>query len=210
MRITMRLPSVLLLVLGASIVNAQSFLSSIGAYPQLSRFYQLLINQPGIAGSLTSRNATDNKTTVMVPNNDAFTNYYRNTGQNVEGLQSSDLTDLVQYHSLNGALSSSDLQQPTGLAASTGLTDPQYGNLGLSSNGAVMPQPVFIGSGAPALATRQDNQTVLYAQSGLTSNASINTIDAAWEGGLFHIVDKSVHIPLAILISFKYRSTYEG
>jgi len=194
----MKLPTALLLVLGATIVNAQSFLSSTGAYPQLSRFRQLLINQPGIAGSLTSRNATDNKTTVMVPNNDAFTKYHQNTGQNVEGLQSSDLTDLIQYHSLNGALSSSDLQQPTGLAASTGLTDPRYDSLGLSSNGAVMPQRVFVGSDAPALATRQINQTAIYAKSGLTSNASINAIDAAWEGGLFHIVDKSVHVPMAL------------
>ena len=186
----MKLPPALLFVLGATIVNAQSFLSSTGAYPQLSRFRQLLINQPGVAGALTSRNATDNKTTVMVPNNDAFTKYYKYTGQNVEGLQSSDLTDLVQYHSLNGALSSSDLQQPTGLAASTGLVDPRYNNLGLSSNGAVNPQVVFVGSNAQALATRQSNQTTLYAQSGLVSNASVDAIGAAWEGGLFHIVDK--------------------
>lgn len=203
----MKLPTALLLVLGATIVNAQSFLSSTGAYPQLSRFRQLLINQPGIAGSLTSRNATDNKTTVMVPNNDAFTKYHQNTGQNVEGLQSSDLTDLIQYHSLNGALSSSDLQQPTGLAASTSLTDPRYNNLGLSSNGAVTPQSVFVGSGAPSLATRQINQTVLYAQSGLTSNASINAIDAAWEGGLFHIVDKSVHMPDPLIPSSMVRQS---
>lgn len=192
MSITMKLPSALLLVLGVTIVNAQSFLNASGNYPQLSRFRQLLINQPGIAGALTSSSATGNRT-VLAPNNDAFTNYYRNTGQNIEGLQSSDLTDLVQYHSLNGALSSSDLQQPTGLAASTGLVDPRYNNLGLSSSGAVTPQVVFVGS--QALASRQNNQTGLYVQSGLISNASLDTIGAVWDGGLFHIADKLVHPP---------------
>jgi uncharacterized surface protein with fasciclin (FAS1) repeats len=198
----MKLHSALLLFLGTSFVNAQSFLSSTGAYPQLSRFRQLLINQPGIAASLTSRNATDNKTTVMVPNNDAFTKYYNYTGQNVEGLQSPDLTDLVKYHSLNGALSSTDLQQPTGLAASTGLTDPRYDNVGLSSTGAMDPQKVFVGPKSPALASRQVNQTSLYAQSGLVSNASIDAIGAVWEGGLFHIVDKSVLPPSSTPLPF--------
>ncbi len=192
----MKLPSCLLLLVGSNFVNSQSFLSATGANPELSRFRQLITNQPDIANRLIARNRESNNQTVLVPNNDAFDNYFRNTGQNIESLQSSDLASLVDYHSLNGALSSSDLQQPMGLAARTGLTDPRYNNLGLQSNGAVDPQVVFVGSSLSSRLAQRQNPGGLFAQSGLVSNASINAIDAVWEGGLFHITDEFVPISL--------------
>ncbi len=184
--------SALLRLFGTSVVSAQSFLSATGAYPQLSQFRQLLINQPNIAGLLlaTTNGTNDNQTTVLVPNNNAFDNYHRNTGQYVEGLQSSDLTDLVHYHSLNGALSSSDLQKPTGLVASTSLTDPRYDNRGLGSNGAMQSQVVYVGSNSANQPRQNMNSSGLYVQSGLVSNSPLNTIDGTWDGGLFHIVDE--------------------
>lgn len=192
-----------LLVLGASVTNAQSFLSATGAYPQLSQFRQLLINQPSIAGALLSTtNSAGNRTTVLVPNNAAFDRYHQYTGQYVEGLQSSDLTDLVNYHSLNGALSSSDLQKPTGLVASTSLTDPRYNNLGLGSNGAMQPQVVYVGSNNASPSQSGANSTGLFVQSGLVSNAALNAIDGTWDGGLFHIVDKYVnYLPPSNLVA---------
>ena len=187
----MNLPASLLLLVGATVANAQSFLSAAGARPELSQFRQLLTSRPNLAAALTSSDNNGNRT-VMAPNNDAFTNYFRYTGQNIESLQSNDLKDLVEYHSLNGALSSSDLAQPNGLAASTGLTDPTYNNLGLGSNGAAEGQKVFVGSGSGGPSQQQARTIALYAQSGLVSNSSINPIDAKWDYGLFHIVDKFV------------------
>jgi len=142
--------------------------------------------------NLSNQGQNNTPTTILVPSNKAFDNYRQDTGQSVESLQSSDLTSIVNYHTLNGALSSSDLQQPSGLVSETALRDPKYDNRGLDSNGAKQPQVVFIGSKpSSSISARQAAQSSnIFIQSGLTSDVSVDSGNGTWDGGFFYIINR--------------------
>ncbi|KAL8660942.1 MAG: hypothetical protein Q9202_006066 [Teloschistes flavicans] len=122
-------------------IHAQSLLDATAPYPQLSDFNQLLSGFPDVAASLiTNVSSLLSKQTILVPSNGAFDNYRRQTNSNISSLSSSDIGNILNYHSLQGALSSSDIQQPGGLISSTALTDPLYANREVLANGGQPPQ----------------------------------------------------------------------
>ena len=98
----MKLIRLLALLVELSTVSAQSLLNAIANYNQLSDFRQLLMTIPNAASRLLT-NVTlsaDQKITVLIPSNDAFTHYQQNNGMPVSTLTSSDLANVLDYHSL--------------------------------------------------------------------------------------------------------------
>ncbi|KAI9713322.1 MAG: hypothetical protein M1812_006681 [Candelaria pacifica] len=181
------------LLIETTLVKSQSFLSATSQYSQLSQFRQLLITNPVVAGTLLTNTTTNKTLTILVPSNTAFDNYRKaNNNTGVDSLRSADLTNVVNYHTLQGALSSSDLQKPTGLIANSALTNPMYANRELSSDGSKKPQVVYIGTnGSNLITARQLSSSGAgqYIESGEGRTVNVDPTDGVWDGGRFHIID---------------------
>src|SRR5438045_3324912 len=96
-----------------SCASAQSFYAAISNYPQLSNFTVFYQNNFHLA-SLLLTNLPANPRTVLVPNNNAFTNYEREHGYSVTALSEPELESLIRYHVLIGSLTSTNFSRPRG------------------------------------------------------------------------------------------------
>lgn len=179
-------------------VHAQSLLEATAPYPQLSDFNDLLSAFPDVATNLlTNVTSILNRQTVLVPSNDAFANYRRQMGSNISSLPSSDIGDILNYHTLQGALSSPDIQQPGGLISSTALADPQYANREVLSNGGQPSQVVYLSSSDTSagvkIKVRQVNALNSFTVgSGAGSEIELEQTPGNWSGGFFYVVNGSV------------------
>jgi uncharacterized surface protein with fasciclin (FAS1) repeats len=188
------------------IVQAQSFLRAISAYPQLSNFSSLLSTNPTLAESLISFSASAPQT-VLVPDNGAFLSFERATGQSVPDSPPDDLQPIIQYHILSGLFTAQDFAAPEGITVPTGLTGPTYNNrsagAALSSVGATTGshdgQVVFIASktSSTSFTVRQLSSPGAFVQSGLADQVNLTAIDGSWDGGRFHIVDGFVTLSIS-------------
>ncbi|PVH71119.1 FAS1 domain-containing protein [Cadophora sp. DSE1049] len=176
-------------------VQAQSFLSAISAYPQLSNFTNLLSTDPALASSLFSYSATAPQT-VLVPDDNAFLSFRQATGQTFPSISQNNSLPVLQYHMLSGLFTQKSFADPDGLTAPTGLRGPTYNNrsagAALSSLGATTAnqdgQVVFI---APNASISPD----LYVQSGRGRRVNLTAIDQVWDGGRLHTVDGFFTLP---------------
>ncbi|MCJ1395743.1 hypothetical protein MMC18_008629 [Xylographa bjoerkii] len=191
-----------IVLLKTSLTSAQTLAAAVADYPQLADFAQLLLANPvAAAGLLTNFSSGVQQKTILVPSNNAFNNYRAMTGSSVGALSSSDIGNILNYHSLQGALGSSDLQAPEGLISSTALTNQTYANRELSSNGAELSQVVYIGSNTSSGArvkVRQAGglQTTLSVESGEGAEVTLDpTTIGYWSGGNFYIVDGFLTLP---------------
>ena len=202
---------ILLAALGkASVISAQPLLNATAAYPQLSDFRTLLMTNPNVATQLLTNVTLSaaQQITVLIPSNDAFVVYQQHTGTGITALSSSDLSNILNYHSLQGALSSSDLQQPSGLIAATALMNQTYDNRGLASNGAKIPQVVYVSSvnttnGIVTKVKRQMMSAVAEfdVKSGEGLQTALEPVDGVWSGGMFQIVNEFVSAPFFLCSS---------
>jgi uncharacterized surface protein with fasciclin (FAS1) repeats len=184
--------------------GAQTFLSAISAYPQLSNFTSLLTSNPSLASSLLSGSASSPET-VLVPDDGAFLSFEEATGQPVSATAQDILEPLLHYHVLSGSFSAQDFDQPEGITIPTGLTGPIYNNRSagsaLSSVGASNRnhdgQVVFIApkTTSTSFTVRQLSSPGSFVQSGLAHQANLTAIDGSWDGGRFQIVDAFLTLP---------------
>lgn len=122
-------------------VHAQSLLNATARYPQLSDFSQLLLSFPDIAANLLTNISTGSEQqTILVPSNDAFNTFRQQNNGNISSLSSSDVANILNYHTLQGALSSSDIQRPGGLISNTALTNSTYANREVPATGGKLSQ----------------------------------------------------------------------
>ncbi|KAI4161595.1 MAG: hypothetical protein LQ342_004736 [Letrouitia transgressa] len=176
---------------------AQSLLNATARYSQLSDFNDLLLNFPDAAASLLANfSSNNNRQTVLVPSNDAFDNYRERTGASISSLSSSDVGNVLSYHTLQGALSSSDLQQPRGLISNTALVNETYDDREVLLNRqAKLSQVVFISS-----SNSSDGKTKIKARqigglfsadvrSGEGNDVNLEPTPGNWSGGVFYVVD---------------------
>lgn len=187
---------VLFLLTEASLIGAQSLLEAITSYTQFSEFRDLLNANPTAASSLlTNFSSGSDKQTILVPNNNAFDSYRRTTGRSVRSLSSRDLEDTLNYHSLQGALSSADIQKPSGLLSNTALRNPNRDNRGLDSNGAKKPQVVLISPGREANGSKIKVRDAggVNVKSGNGQEITLDPAPGKWSGGIFYMVDGSVN-----------------
>lgn len=201
----MKLIGVFLLV-EASVTGAQSLLEAIARHSQFSEFHDLLNATPRAAaasGLLSNSSSGSEQQTILVPNNNAFDNYRRATGRNISSLSSPDLEDTLNYHSLQGALSSADIQNPRGLLSNTALKNPDRDNRGLDSNGAKKPQVVLITPGGAADGSRIKVRDAggVNVKSGKGQEITLDPAPGKWSGGIFYMVDGSV---IALLFVFRH------
>jgi uncharacterized surface protein with fasciclin (FAS1) repeats len=195
---------VLLTAFLSAVVGAVSFLQAISAVPQLSNFTSLYQNNPSLA-SLLLTNSTVLLYTVLVPNNDAFTNYLANNGHPVDALSSPDLQTLISYHVMVGDLTSANFTSPEGLSVPTLLTGQTYNN---RTSGSALEQDfgndaggqvVYISSNLSsvekgAINERQQTVQTMLVRSGLGMNATLLPIDGIWDGGAIQEVDRYVPV----------------
>lgn len=190
----MKLVSLVLLLGTSGVISAQSFVEAIAGFSQLADFRDLLNANPSAAPGLLTNIASGDQRTILVPNNDAFDKYRRTTGGSFASLSSPDLEDTLNYHSLQGALSSADVQKPGGLLSKTALTSSKYDNRGLESNGAKRPQVVAIAptNTANGRKIKVRKAPSVNVRSGEGQEITLDPTPGNWSGGTFYMVDGSV------------------
>ena len=176
---------------------AQSLLNATSRYPQLSDFNDLLLNYPdAAAGLLTNISSGERKQTILIPNNAAFTGYRLRTGASISSLSSPDVGNILNYHTLQGALSSSDLQTPGGLVSNTALQNETYDDREvLKNSNAKLSQVVYISStstraGTTKIVARQAaGLSSTDVRSGEGNEVTLEPTPGNWSGGTFYVVD---------------------
>lgn len=139
------------------------------ANQQLNSFWTLL-QQFGLLGSFSNmRNIT-----LLAPSNEALARL------NTSGvtITSEYVQALIEYHTLNGTILASDLNNVTSAFPHTHLTNPAYSNV----TGGQVVEAVLV------------NKTA-YFFSGLKNNVSATTTNLNFTGGVIHIVDGTLTIP---------------
>ncbi|KAL9018886.1 MAG: hypothetical protein Q9185_003798 [Variospora sp. 1 TL-2023] len=181
---------------------AQSLLDATAPYSQLSDFNDLLSSNPDIAASLlTNISTSSQQQTILVPSNDAFSDYRQRNGASVGSLSSSDVGNILNYHTLQGALSSSDIQQPGGLVSNTALTDPNYVDREVLTGGERLAQVVYISStetatGVRIMARQRNVLSSTEVQSGEGNLIELEPTPANWSGGVFYVVNGFLTLPV--------------
>ncbi|KAL8719680.1 MAG: hypothetical protein Q9225_003335 [Loekoesia sp. 1 TL-2023] len=183
-------------------VHAQSLLNATARYSQLSDFNQLLLSFPDIAANLLTNISTGpEQQTILVPSNDAFNTFRQQNNGNIGSLSSSDVANILNYHTLQGALSSSDIQRPGGLISNTALTNSTYANREVPANGGRLSQVVFISTSDTAAGTkikaRQINAlSSVDVESGEGNQITLEQTPGNWSGGLFYVVNGFLTLPV--------------
>lgn len=186
------------------VASAQTFLQAISQYPQLANFTTLMTANPGLAGALLTSNATSlTKTTVLVPDNSAFDKLQTLLGVPVGSLSVAQLEPVLSYHVLVNELTTDNFTVANGTTEPTFLTGPLYNNRtagdALGSSGAdgdpKNGQVVFIEAKdepgeARRLTVRQLPRPDVEVQGGLGHIINLTSVNGAWDGGVFQIVDK--------------------
>ncbi|KAL8675988.1 MAG: hypothetical protein Q9186_007446 [Xanthomendoza sp. 1 TL-2023] len=183
--------------------QAQSLLNATARYPQLSSFNDLLSSFPDIAGTLiTNISTSEQRQTILVPSNEAFSSYRQRNGATISSLSSSDVGNILNYHTLQGALSSSDIQQPSGLISETALRDPTYARRENATDaGDSLPQVVFVSStetaaGRKIMARQISALSSVDVRSGEGNEVELEQTPGNWSGGVFYVVNGFLTLPL--------------
>ncbi|KAL9003514.1 MAG: hypothetical protein Q9188_003619 [Gyalolechia gomerana] len=198
----MRHSTIVLYLVAGITVHAQSLLDATARFPQLSDFNELLSSFPDVAANLLTNISTGpEQQTILVPSNEAFDTYRQQNNANISSLSSSDVGNILNYHTLQGALSSSDIQQPSGLISNTALTNSTYANREVPANGGRLSQVVFISTsdttvGAKIKARQIDALSSADVESGEGNRVTLERTPGNWSGGLFYVVDGFLTLPV--------------
>lgn len=168
---------------------AQTLLQAISDFSQLSRFSQLMTNNPELAGALLTSNASTfgGPSTILVPDNSAFDKVSVIYNVSMANLTVAQLEPYLQYHLLVGEVTTENFTSPRGVTVPTFLTGPQFNNrtagAALGSSGASGDprngQVVFFQS-KPKNSTSKRGQTFKIRQ---LQNPTVNA-----QGGLGHMI----------------------
>lgn len=185
----------------ASQAFAQTLVNATARVSQLSDFHDLLLQHSDVAASLLTNISSGNRRqTILIPSNDAFNSYRLQRGASISSLSSSDVGNILNYHTLQGSLSSSDLQTPGGLIASTALQNTSYDDREvLKNSNAKLSQVVFISSkstsqGRKLVARQASALSSTDVKSGDGNEVTLNPTPGNWSGGTYYIVDGFVEM----------------
>lgn len=114
----------------AACATSQSLLDAISGYPELSNFTALMTDNPALAGALltSNRSSLSGPSTVLVPDNSAFTKVSALYNVSMQSLSIEQLEPYLQYHLLVGQVTTENLTAELGVTVPTFLTGPQYNN----------------------------------------------------------------------------------
>ncbi|KAH0543423.1 hypothetical protein FGG08_002281 [Glutinoglossum americanum] len=199
----------LLLALLSPLTHSQSFIEAISAYPQLSNFTALLLNDTSLTASLL--NTTSHNQTILAPSNTAFLQYQTLTGQSIEAVDPNLLINTLQYHTLNATLNSQSLKSGAtaqkGAVVGTQLIDTRYNRKGKldESNIGSPGQVVYIttagaagklGRGVESGLSGRQLRVGATVNAGAGTSTNMDLVDGTWDGGTFQIVDSFLTLPI--------------
>lgn len=173
------------LALLASLVSAQDQGNSTGqdlnatlaSQPSLSNLTTFLSLSPGLLEQLSSANDL----TILAPSDEAFAELQDSEAFQALATDVGAVAALLQYHVLNGTIRAADITN-TSTFVPTLLTNGSYSNV----TGGQVVEAIVIG-----------NETVFY--SGLLQNATVSQADLNFTGGVIHIIDSVLTLPLNVL-----------
>ncbi|KAH7357211.1 FAS1 domain-containing protein [Rhexocercosporidium sp. MPI-PUGE-AT-0058] len=139
----------------------------------LGTLTNLLQNQPALTTSLT----TARNITILAPSNDAFSKFLSTPAGQAASNDPGMLTALLQYHVLVGAHPSSELNNS--IYAHSMLTNATYANV---TNGQVVQLSKMGGK--------------VMVMSGLKEMSMATTMDVAFTGGVIHVIDTVLTMPM--------------
>lgn len=163
-------------LLASGVVQAQTLNDTISGNNLLSNLTSFISQFPGL---LTVLSVASN-ITVLAPSNDAFSKFLNSSA----GLQLAGEPDIVQalleYHVLNGTYSASEIQNNT-MFIPTLLTNSSFTNV----------------TGGQRVEATTDNGNVTFF-SGLDQESGVVQADVNFTGGVIHIVDTVLTLPMNI------------
>ncbi|KAF8242776.1 FAS1 domain-containing protein [Wilcoxina mikolae CBS 423.85] len=188
-------------VLYISTVLSQPLMVATQNRVDLSRFRQLVLNNPGPSRVLITQtqDPPSQQRTLLIPNNAAFAAYEAKYGRPVESTPQTILSALLAYHTLNGPLTDIQLSQPGGLSAPSSLIDTTYNQRipALQMPGPKDGQVVLLTQVAGlGRFSKRGQMNPLYAQSGLGDQVGVETTGYDWDGGRWHVVDGFLTLPI--------------
>lgn len=182
----------------------QELRDAISGYTSLSTFSTLVEKSPEAFDKVL-----DGRTniTVLVPTNDAITDYLKTSGQtDVTKLKDEDLKTLFLYHTMVASLKSTAFDGTGGLAVPTLLEDKTYNNrtagegleaqFGANATGQVL----FAGKVEEKSSKVKRQQSgaggTVQIRAGLAQDVEMTTVDGSWgpnNSSTFQIIDKYAH-----------------
>ncbi|KAL9104028.1 MAG: hypothetical protein Q9163_000967 [Psora crenata] len=143
--------------------------------PDLSNLTGIVSTFPQLLSTLAS--ATN--ITILGPSNEAFAKFLRTpAGSAITSNDTASIQALLQYHVLNGTYPASAITNMSAFVP-TLLTNSSYTN---------------VISGQVVEAVRQGDSVVFY--SGLLANSTVKTADVNFTGGVIHVIDTVLTVPL--------------
>ncbi|KAK3939747.1 Fasciclin-domain-containing protein [Diplogelasinospora grovesii] len=144
--------------------KSQDLGAVLAANSNLSTYYNLVKQYPDILLQLPSYAGV----TIVAPNNDAFTKY-----QNWDGQNQSMVTNILEYHILQGTVATGAVLEGPSTFASTLLTDTAWTN---------------VTGGQKMIINKQPGDLVVFT-SGEGSRSTVLQADISFTGGLLQVVD---------------------
>ncbi|KAF2107850.1 Fasciclin domain-containing protein [Lophiotrema nucula] len=150
--------------------------ATLASNPDLSNLTTFLGTNPALVQALSSAQ----NITILAPSNQAFNELANSSAGLALASDPGLVTALLQYHVLNGTYSAAQITN-TSVFIPTLLTNSSYTNV----TGGQVVEAVLIG-----------NDTTFY--SGLLQNATVSTADVNFTGGVIHIIDSVLTLPLTV------------
>ncbi|KAL2873163.1 hypothetical protein SGCOL_011674 [Colletotrichum sp. CLE4] len=196
----------------------QSLSTALSSHADLSTFNGILNSYPSIISNITA--GTKNKVTLLVPTNDAFTNFLQQTNiSEITQLPVSQLLTVFRYHTLDAPLTASNFSAPRGITIPTKLRDElfnlrtpgpamidQYGDDAKGQVLFISPSTINPTKFRVRQATSSDDHTASL-RGGLGETAELTSIDGVWDGGYFQSVDVVLEAPTICSITIKKLSS---
>jgi len=161
----------------AATQSATDLNSTLSSNPLLSNLTTFLNLNPILLQVLS--NATN--ITILAPSDEAFTQFTNSSAGDALMTDPGLLSSLLQYHTLNGSFQADQITN-TSVFIPTLLDNSTYSN---------------VTGGQVVEAVRVGNDTVFY--SGLLQNTTVTQGDLNFTGGVIHVVDRVLTLPISVL-----------
>ncbi|KAK1997886.1 fasciclin domain-containing protein [Colletotrichum falcatum] len=185
----------------------QSLSNELSKHADFSTFNQILTSYPSIIDNVTAE--ADNKITLLVPTNDAFANFLKQSNaSDVSQIPVDQVLTIFKYHTLDAPMTGMNFSSSRGITVPTKLRDALYnlrspgpalisqygeeaqGQVLYVSRDTINPAKLRVRQGSSS----SDGQ-VANLRAGLGQTAEITTIDGEWDGGYFQSIDTILEAP---------------
>lgn len=159
--------------------NGNNLTAVLSGTPELSTLTSVVTQFPELVEALLSAS----NITILAPSNTAFEQLLASdAGAPIRANDSAAIQALLSYHVLVGAYSASSItEDEPGHVPTLLMENPQFAN---------------VSTGQVVQLTREDDQVI--AISGLQGRSSVSTANVPFTGGIVHIIDQVLTLPVSI------------